>query len=218
MKQEEITTPNTRTRILDVAGEVFAEMGYWHVTIREICKRATVNVAAINYHFGDKKGLYLAVLRQCRDKASQKYPFREEGDEATPAEIRLARFVRAFLLRILGEGDYSYFGKLIAREYFEPTGALDVLVEEVMKPTFETLSIIVRDLAGAQVKEETVRLSCASVVSQCLFHYYARPVITRLFGKKALADEEKERIADQIAIFSTAGIRTLARGQGGDRA
>src|SRR3954451_22724831 len=42
----------TRQRLLEVAGEVFAEQGFKNATVREICKRAEANVAAINYHFG----------------------------------------------------------------------------------------------------------------------------------------------------------------------
>ena len=65
----------TQRRIIDAAGEIFADSGYNHTTVRAICVRARVNVAAINYHFGSKKNLYLAVLEYWRTKAFEKYPF-----------------------------------------------------------------------------------------------------------------------------------------------
>src|SRR5580658_7522029 len=53
----------TRDKLIDAAGTVFAERGYRSATIREICRRAGANVAAVNYTFGDKMGLYTEVLR-----------------------------------------------------------------------------------------------------------------------------------------------------------
>ena len=65
-------TPNgvprdaTEARILETAGHVFAETGFQAAKVRDICARAGVNLAAVNYHFGDKLGLYNEVLRYAR--------------------------------------------------------------------------------------------------------------------------------------------------------
>jgi len=47
----------TRARLLDAAREVFSEHSFQGATVREICRRAEANVAAVNYHFGNKEGL-----------------------------------------------------------------------------------------------------------------------------------------------------------------
>src|ERR1700743_147511 len=49
---------STRKKLLEVAGRVFAEHGYYAATVRDICAQAGSNVAAVNYHFRDKLGLY----------------------------------------------------------------------------------------------------------------------------------------------------------------
>jgi len=53
----------TRTRLLEAAGPIFASEGFHKAKIRGICARAGANIAAVNYHFGDKLGLYTEVLR-----------------------------------------------------------------------------------------------------------------------------------------------------------
>ena len=57
------TEQETRNRLLNAAGEVFAEKGFKSATVRAICDRAGANIAAVNYHFGDKEHLYSEVLR-----------------------------------------------------------------------------------------------------------------------------------------------------------
>ena len=53
----------TRNKLIDAAGQVFAEHGFKAATVREICARASANVALVNYHFGDKEKLYEEVLK-----------------------------------------------------------------------------------------------------------------------------------------------------------
>lgn len=52
----------TGEKIIECAGQLIAEKGFASVTSKEICRAAGVNLAAVNYHFGSRDGLYLAVL------------------------------------------------------------------------------------------------------------------------------------------------------------
>ena len=107
----------TRDRLLQAAGEVFAEQGFREATIREICRRAgNVNVAAVNYHFGGKERLYAEVLRFAHGCAMTKYPAGMGLEpQATPPQ-RLNAFVRSFLFRIFDEGRPAWHGRLVAKE------------------------------------------------------------------------------------------------------
>lgn len=53
---------DTKERILDVAGHLFAERGFDGVSMRDLTREAEVNLAAVNYHFGGKEALISAVL------------------------------------------------------------------------------------------------------------------------------------------------------------
>ncbi|MFB9133867.1 TetR/AcrR family transcriptional regulator [Vibrio olivae] len=54
----------TKDRILDVAEGLFAEHGFNDTSLRVITSKAGVNLASVNYHFGDKKTLVRAVLNR----------------------------------------------------------------------------------------------------------------------------------------------------------
>src|SRR5574341_1232777 len=99
---------DTRERLLQAAGQVFSEVGFRAATVREIVTRAGgANIAAVNYHFRDKEGLYGAVLEHFARDAVAKYP--PHGGlppDATPAE-QLHAFVRALLLRLFDKGHQS---------------------------------------------------------------------------------------------------------------
>src|SRR5882672_11964256 len=108
--------PDTRQRLLDAAGEVFAEHGFRKATVRDICRRAGANVAAVNYHFRDKEHLYGQVLAYCGRCALEKYPPGGGTSPDAPARDRLAAFIRNYLDRLLDEGRPAWHGQLIARE------------------------------------------------------------------------------------------------------
>ncbi|MGH7965230.1 MAG: CerR family C-terminal domain-containing protein [Candidatus Binatia bacterium] len=210
MRNGETLTPETRQRLLEAAGEVFAEHGFRAATVRDICQRANVNIAAVNYHFGDKERLYAEVLRYAHHCCLEKYPPDFGLQRDASAEQRLHAFVRSFLLRIFDEGRLAWYGQLMSHEMIEPTAALDALVETEIRPGAEQLQSIVRVLLGRRVNAEQVRLCAMSIVSQCLHYHHARPVITRLFPQQRYELKDIERLADHITHFSLAALTRLA--------
>jgi AcrR family transcriptional regulator len=193
---------------MEAAGEIFADEGFGRATIRKICSRAGVNVASISYHFGDKEGLYLSVLKHYREKAYQEYPSDQGIDASSTPEDRLRAYVRSFMFRILGQGSPSWFGKLFAREFIEPTRALEILVEETIRPSFDELMNIVSGIIGRDANEETLQLCTASIVGQCLFYRNAREVIRRIAGRDTFSSREIEGIARYIVDFSVNAIQS----------
>src|SRR5258708_24323777 len=86
----------TRKRLLDAGAEVFAEIGYHRATVRDICARAGVNGALVNYHFGDKLELYTQVL-QGLFSAAKIEAVRAAFDQKAPPETILPEQVKARL-------------------------------------------------------------------------------------------------------------------------
>lgn len=209
MKRAGHPVSETQYRILEAAGEIFADSGFRHATVREICRHAGVNLAAICYHFGDKEGLYFEVLRYGHDLSMKKYPMDSAQNKELPPSERLRNFIRLFLLRILDEGKPAWFEKLIAKELMEPTAAFDRLLGEVVRPFYKVLESIVEEIIEDPVSEEKILFCCESIVSQCL-RYKVKPVITRMFRQDVYSPEGIERIADHITQFSLMGLRHLS--------
>ena len=201
----------TRLRLLQAAGEVFAEQGFRKATIRDICSRAGANIAAVNYHFGDKEKLYAAVLQHWLGEALKKYPPDGNLPPDAPPREKLAAFVRSWLFRMLGEGTPAWHGKLMAREMSEPTGAFELLMNESVRPMSQRLTGIVKELLGPGVDERTLRDCSLSVAGQCCFYRHAHEMIRRLFPDHKGTPENIEHLAQHVTNFSLAAIEAYAR-------
>ena len=209
---EAVCHDETRRQLLEAAGEVFAECGFRDATVREICRRAGANVAAVNYHFGDKENLYLEVLRYAQSRAFARYPLLLNVAADAPPKEKLRAYVKSMLLRVFDKGPNSWHGKILSREMIEPTRALDSLVEERMRPMARQLGEIIAGVLDCGVTDERVRLCAFSVVSQCVFYHHCRPVVSRLFPDQPAMDlAGVERLADHITRFSLAAMKHLSK-------
>jgi AcrR family transcriptional regulator len=191
---------------MEAAGKIFAEEGYSKATVRDICRHAGANIAAINYHFGNKKGLYLAVLKHYQEIAFQTYPPDLGIKETQRPEEKLRAFVRSFLMRIMNEGRPAWFGKLLAREFTEPTWAFDIMVKDTIRPSFQLLTGIVAAITGKEIKDRKVLLCSMSVVGQCLYFRHSHQVITRLFPEESFGPKQIEELTEHITLFSLRGL------------
>jgi AcrR family transcriptional regulator len=209
MKDGDRSAPDTRERLVRAAGEMFSQHGFQATSIRAISQRAKANVAAVNYHFGDKKALYSAVLEHALSWAAQKYP-RDLGlSTDASAEEELKAFIQSFLLQLLDDGRPAWHGKLMAREIVTPTALLDQVIEDVLGPLHRRLAAIVTGLLGSSPTGETVRRCTLSIIGQCVYYHNARMVISKLYGQK-FAPEEAEALSEHITQFSLGALKWLA--------
>jgi TetR/AcrR family transcriptional regulator, regulator of cefoperazone and chloramphenicol sensitivity len=206
----ELSEENTRDKILNAAGEVFAEHGFEGATIRMITERAEVNVAAVNYHFRDKAELYKLVVGQgCSARAAWHDVMAEA---AGSPEERLRSLIAHFLEYMLSPKRPAWKRRLMAREMANPTTALDELVEKNIRPfRDEFLMPTLRELTGGRFSRRQLSLLGASVMGQCLYFHQSRPIIERLNPDFKLGQAEIEEITEHITRFSLAAIAELAR-------
>ena len=198
----------TKARILEAAGNVFAQKGFEAGTVREICQSAGVNLAAINYHFGDKRRLYLAAVSHAFSSRQDEMGV-SEWPPGTPAEERLRGWVGAMMERLLGEDRQPWHMQLMMREVASPDVACEALVKEYIRPHFEYLTAILKDLLPAEVSEERLALLVFSLVGQGLFYRFSQPIMRLLMGEPSYATMTPQVLAEHVTttMLAALGVR-----------
>jgi AcrR family transcriptional regulator len=204
---------STRERLLRAALQVFAERGYEAATIREICGRAGANVAAVHYHFGDKRKLYQAIyatlFETLRERRTSFLP------PEAPADERLRVYIRALFEEIFLSGGDSdrqvQLSTIYLSEMARPSEVLDRIVAEHLEPDARELYSIVAELLGTAPDDELTFDCAASIIGQILYYYHAGPIITRLHPARAPVLERIEALIEQVWQFSLGGIERAAR-------
>ncbi|MBK9161463.1 MAG: CerR family C-terminal domain-containing protein [Nitrosomonadales bacterium] len=192
----------TRERLLAAAREAFSECGFQGATVREICRRAGANVAAVSYHFGSKDGLLAEALHFESLRLLQET--NAQADACPEARLRL--FIRDFMHMMLDEGSASSQCRIMARELADPTPGLDKIVREAIAPLHDHLVRLVREIVGGTVGETAVNRCVHSILGQCSFYHHSHPVLQRLHPELRYDHGEIEAIAKHIADFSLSGL------------
>ena len=223
------TMDQTKLKLLDAAGEEFAEKGFEGATVRSILHRAGVkNVAAVNYYYGDKEQLYTQALIEAH-RCEMQEPPAEEDEAGVPAPERLRLAIRHFLTNVLAlDRDPGWHNILMMRELIRPTSASETLARDVIRPKYERLRGVIREICP-EADERRLHVLAFSVVGQCLHYRLARPISERLMGPD-YAELDVDYLTDHIAGFTLAALglapplgaagvpaATAANGQGGGR-
>ncbi|MCI0331838.1 MAG: CerR family C-terminal domain-containing protein [Planctomycetes bacterium] len=206
----------TRERIIDAAGEIFAQRGFDSTTVREICQSAGANVAAVNYYFGDKQRLYVeAVVRAHRWRMERaKLP---EWSADTSPQQKLRDFITTFIRRVRTGPADTWHSRLVMREIGNPSAACAELVQSSIRPQFDLLTGILREILPNVTNEKELHLTTFSIVGQCLFYHFADPVVRNLLDAKEYDGLDVEKLAAHIATFSLAALKQRATRAGATR-
>jgi AcrR family transcriptional regulator len=198
----------TRARLLHAAARLFAERGYARVTVRDICKKARANVAAVNYHFGGKDGLYRAVMRHAMETMQATTAAASEAGRGLPAAERIRAYVAVFADRLLGVHHETWIHQLMLREMSDPTPALAMVAEEVLKPRMVYLSSAIAELLHCEPDDPRVLRCALSVTCQFNSLLWTRAA-AKLLGAEAGVPGSIDEIAEHIARFSLGGMKAV---------
>ena len=196
----------TRARLLEAAAEVFAEAGYQQAKIRQICARAHANIALINYHFGDKMGLYTEVLQQSV-RSGHVDLIQDVLDHGGPPEDILRGIIKARIhgMRAGSVSDRQF--RIALQELAHPTAAFTRVIENVTRPIYNRILELIGGMIGLPPTNEKTRLCAHSIMGQIMIYVLAGRVLRQLWPELKMAPGQLDRIADHIADFTLAYLR-----------
>ena len=198
-------------RILNEAEILFAEKGFHAVTVREITRLAKCNLAAVNYHFGNKENLYIEVFKQRwiprAKRVRAEFQKKISGNNGENIAEIVNALARAFLKGPLTDEERLRHTQLIIREMAMPTAALDLLVGEVIEPFFGEVAGKLYPLKEDGMVKEKLILNLLSVFSMVIYFNFARAPVQRITGEE-YDDAFKERLVEHIVKFSVMGFDT----------
>lgn len=186
-----------RARLLAAATQLFAESGFDAVTTREICQAAQLNPGAIHYHFGDKEGLYLEVLRGPIEQVSVQLAGFD--DPALSLHEAICRFIRPFL-----GAETACAHQLFMREMQQPSSTFKDLIAAEIEPKFDAFAAVLARHAG--LAEPDLALHQLAMGLQAMAHDYAhsRPMLDALYPELLRDDPQLEQTCHRIADWGCA--------------
>lgn len=154
----------TRAKIIDAAGQLFAERGFKGVTVRDIVQQANTHLSALNYHFRSKDALYREVVLEACKLASI-----SEKDQQMLGQLK----PHDALFLLVKEGLKEYQGKtashwqvvIITRESWEPSPIFNEVVENYFKPEADFVAGIIGRISGKAPDSHEVRFAFLSMVA-----------------------------------------------------
>lgn len=202
-------TELTKERILDEAESLFAFRGYHAVSVREITRAAKCNLAAVNYHFGNKQNLYLEVFRSRwlpranRVHLNFRNSLKAIGSPSPSAVVQ--SLAQAFLEGPLTDDERIRHHQLISRELAQPTEAFKLVADQVLRPLFNNLLEDLRAVMPSKIDEVHMALNAFSILAMVLYFNLARPLISSFLDGNGDADF-MNRLINHIVEFSLYGI------------
>ncbi len=219
---------HARLKLIEVAVELFADHGYDGASTRDIAAAAKQNIAAINYYFGGKEGLYAAVLeeffrRKHAEAGASITVAREMRDDParTPDIIlnEIRNWLRASIMALAQENRQSQaFMRLMMREQFAPTKTFKKFFARMLDPAEDPFGMLIAAYLERDPDTVETFLITHALVGPYIGFMVAPEIVRIRTGWKRIGTAEAAAIAEvvlgQIEITLT-GLR--AKGKTGIR-
>jgi AcrR family transcriptional regulator len=196
---------DTQHRLLEAAGQVFAEKGFKGGTVREICNRAEVNLAAVGFHFRSKERLYIEAVKHAHSQGLEKLLASDLPADAPPAD-KLRSFIHRFVARLMDPTRPAWHTALIMRELAQPSAACAELVRDNIQPVVRVLTSILDGLLPPDMPRWRRFMFGFSIISQCVNYCQNRPILMMLVGEEDYRHFDASTVADHVSDLCLAAL------------
>jgi AcrR family transcriptional regulator len=202
-----------RARLLEAAGQVFAEQGIEAATGKQIAERAGVNAAGVNYHFGSLEGLCAAVLEAARDRMVTSEAFAEIAAGPGAPEEKLRALIR-LVVGAIKTGKSGWALRLIGREVTAPSPMGLGLLVAAVRPRAGLLRSLVGEIIDRPESDPDVALACISIVAPLQLLLMAdRRIVRGLHPALDLPAMDEETLVEHFYGFAMAGLARITRSE-----
>lgn len=146
----------TVSKIIDAAVPLFAMKGLVGVSVKELAKKAGVNIALISYYFGGKENLYAFILEKQMTILGKVIEITQQ-EQNTPLE-KIERFIHA--LGIIHTKN-PYLDRLFYNEITNATKYFDTIVKVEVSRLHEFLSQCIEAAVLAGQFRSDLDVDCA---------------------------------------------------------
>lgn len=202
----------TKALILQVAGRLFAEKGFERTTSREICLAARANMAAVNYHFGSREGLYEAVLVEAHGQLVRLDDLEAIGRLGDAPQDRLRAVIGLLARRASGQEVPWGLRILVHEMMVAPSPHIAVLMRKAVLPKVQIMMSIVASVLGLPADHPAVQRSLALVVMPSIMLTIAPRDLLRQVIPAAYDDEQA--LVDEMTRYAMAGLAAVASAHG----
>lgn len=209
-KSLSLSETSTSERLLQAGLEEFAAKGFDGATVRDICHRAQANLNSINYHFGDKWGLYIAVLELCKDRvgppAIPNVPVNEKAEKQLHTFIH--SMVNVILIKRHQFGDPLVM-QIMIREMQQPTGGMKDGIKMFMIPIWNLLNTILTKMLPEYTPDIDRHLLAFSVLGQITSYRFNTMIMDTVITKSESDRMTAKLIADHITRVTIAAAKSF---------
>lgn len=193
----------TKRRLIEAGLELFGHYSFDGVTTRNITDRANVNLASIQYYFGGKEGLYLAVAQSIvqrvqswmEDEISRiEGILRNENPDKHTGFRLLCELLDKILCHALGESQANKWMGILLREQLEPTAAFDIFYDGFLDPVQHCFRQLIGRLLELPEDDQEIKLRSYVLVGSVLMFHVSRAEVGRTLNWKAYNSEQIETI------------------------
>lgn len=209
---EDEETRSTREHLLETAGEVFAEKGFDRATGKEICARAGVNVAAVNYYFGSIEKLYVAVLEEAQHRFITFDAIQAAVASKVGARAKLRALIDLAAQRLTAPVAASWVFRVLAREIAASSPAFAEMKQREILPRAALMKMLVSEIVGLPPEHPAVARAALTIIAPfAMLSIADRSIITRAFPGLSLGEDGAAALADHLYAYAMAGLSSVRK-------